>query len=224
MQVDFAISGGRGKDGYVLIASDMQGGRGIISMKSDLDRQYVIESLVFAASGESGDVTQWAEQAAANLKLHAIRNHTALRPAPSAAWIRQSLATSLRSRTPYSVNLLLAGWDPTAGEGEPSVYWIDYLGTMAKVPYSATGYGAYLALSTMDRYHDPEGGLEHGLELLRRCIGEVQKRLIVNLGKFKVRVITAEGVREIDLSPDATPSATAPPPSAAPLPIVPVEA
>ena len=50
-------------------------------MKSDLDRQYVIESLVFAASGESGDVTQWAEQAAANLKLHAIRCvHTALPP------------------------------------------------------------------------------------------------------------------------------------------------
>ena len=33
MQVDFAISGGRGKDGYVLIASDMQGGRGIISVR-----------------------------------------------------------------------------------------------------------------------------------------------------------------------------------------------
>lgn len=42
-------------------------------MKSDLDKQYVIESLVFAASGESGDVTQWSEQAAANLKLNAIR-------------------------------------------------------------------------------------------------------------------------------------------------------
>ena len=43
------------------------------------------------------------------------------------------------------------------------------------------GYGAYLALSTMDRYHDPNGGLESGLALLRRCIGEVQKRLVVNL-------------------------------------------
>lgn len=33
----------------------------------------------------------------------------------------------------------MVGWDPTIGEGEPSVYWIDYLGTLAKVPYSATG-------------------------------------------------------------------------------------
>lgn len=43
-------------------------------------------------------------------------------------------------------------------------------------------------------------------------------------GKFKVRAVTAEGVREIDLFPEATPSATAPRPAAASLPIVPVEA
>ena len=117
------------------------------------------------------------------MELVPYRNHTPLRPAPSAAWIRSTLATSIRSRSPYSVNLLLAGWDPTAGEGQSaaSVYWIDYLGTLAKVPFAAHGYGAYFALATMDRYHDPDGDLNSGLALLRRCIKEVEKRLIVSM-------------------------------------------
>jgi 20S proteasome alpha/beta subunit len=79
----------------------------------------------------TGDTVQFAEYVEANLSLNAIRNDIPLRPHASANWIRTSLASSLRSRHPYSVNLLLAGWDPTSAE--PSLYWIDYLGTMIKV-------------------------------------------------------------------------------------------
>ena len=51
---------------------------------------------------------------------------------------------------PYSVNVLLGGYDEATST--PHLYWIDYLGTMASVPYAAHGYGAYFALSTLDRY------------------------------------------------------------------------
>ncbi|KAJ2963835.1 hypothetical protein NUW54_g14264 [Trametes sanguinea] len=33
----------------------------------------------------------------------------------------------------------------------PHLYWIDYLGTMSEVPFAAHGYGAYFALSLLDR-------------------------------------------------------------------------
>ena len=49
------------------------------------------------------------------------------------------------------------------------------------------------------RYHNPEGSLEEGLDTLRRCISEVEKRLIVGLGKFKVKVVDKDGCREVDL-------------------------
>lgn len=113
------------------------------------------------------------------------RNHIPLRPPAAAAWVRNQLAASLRSRKPYSVNLLLGGFDPTSST--PSLYWIDYLGTLGTVPYAAHGYGAYFALSTMDRWHDPEGDLEKGLELLRKCINELETRFIVNLGGWSIR-------------------------------------
>ena len=119
------------------------------------------------------------------MPIPARRNHVPLRPPAAAAWVRNQLATSLRSRKPYSVNLLLGGFDPTSST--PSLYWIDYLGTLGTVPYAAHGYGAYFALSTMDRWYDPEGDLEKGLELLRKCIAELETRFIVNLGGWSIR-------------------------------------
>lgn len=64
--------------------------------------------------------------------------------------MRRALADSIRSRRPYAVNVLLGGYDEASST--PHLYWIDYLGTMAEVPYAAHGYGAYFALSTLDRF------------------------------------------------------------------------
>jgi len=64
--------------------------------------------------------------------------------------VRRALADSIRSRRPYAVNVLLGGYDEASST--PHLYWIDYLGTMAEVPYAAHGYGAYFALSTLDRF------------------------------------------------------------------------
>jgi 20S proteasome subunit beta 4 len=45
---------------------------------------------------------------------------------------------------------LIAGVD--AKEEKPSLYWMDYLGTMQKVDYSGQGYCANFILSIMDWY------------------------------------------------------------------------
>lgn len=116
--------------------------------------------------------------------------------------MRSQLAQSIRSRKPYQVNLLLGGYDAPAHE--PALYWIDYLGTMAQVPFAAHGYASYLTLSTMDRYHRPDMSLDEALELLQRCINEMRTRFVIDVGRFHVRVIDRDGVREVPL-PAAAP-------------------
>lgn len=93
--------------------------------------------------------------------------------------MRKTLADSIRSRHPYAVNLLLGGYNPTSDKA--SLYWLDYLGTRADVPYACHGYASYFALSTMDRYHNPEASVEDGLKLIRRCVNELEKRLVLSL-------------------------------------------
>ena len=125
--------------------------------------------LTIALKRPAGDTVQFAEFVERNIRLHHIRyvssssdgqqfsssnstpqsHHHELRPQSAASWIRRSLADSIRSRRPYSVNVLLGGYDEATST--PHLYWIDYLGTMANVPYAAHGYGAYFALSLLDR-------------------------------------------------------------------------
>ncbi|KAK0545634.1 Proteasome subunit beta type-4 [Tilletia horrida] len=184
--------------GATIIASDCNSARSIVKMKSDDDKQKQLSKhLIMAFSGESGDTIQFSEYVERNLRLYGIRNHVELRPKAAAAWVRNQLASSLRSRRPYQVNLLLGGFDVPSST--PALYWIDYLGTLANVPFAAHGYGANFTMGTLDRYHRLDMSVEEGLVLLRRCIGELQKRFIVDLGKFKVRVIDHQGVREVDL-------------------------
>ncbi|OCH90797.1 N-terminal nucleophile aminohydrolase [Obba rivulosa] len=194
MDVSFAITG----KGYVIVAADTTAARSIVKMKTDEDKIKVLSPhLLMAYSGEPGDTVQFAEFVERNIRLYHIRNPHGLRPQSAASWIRRTLADSLRSRRPYSVNLLLGGYDTS--EHAPHLYWMDYLGTMVEVPFAAHGYGAYFALGLLDRYHDPEGSLEDGLATLRRCIDEVAKRLVVAPGQYKVKVVDKDGVREIAL-------------------------
>jgi len=194
MDSSFAITG----KGYVIVAADMTASRSIVKMHSNEDKIKILGShLLMAFSGEPGDTVQFAEYVERNIRLAQIRNTYPLPPPSAASWIRRELADSLRSRSPYAVNLLVAGYDlPTH---EPKLYWIDYLGTMATIPFAAHGYGSYFALSLLDKYHDPEATVEEGLATLRRCIDEVSKRLVVTPGKFKVKVVDKNGVREVEL-------------------------
>lgn len=50
------------------------------------------------------------------------------------------------------MNLLLAGYDETDG---PGLYYMDHLSALAKAPFAAHGYGAFLTLSILDRYYKP---------------------------------------------------------------------
>ena len=84
---------------------------------------------------------QFAEYLQANAQLYSMRNEADLSPSALAHFVRGELASSLRSRNPYNVNLLLGGVDPITLE--PSLYWLDYLAALAPLPYAAHGYAQY---------------------------------------------------------------------------------
>ncbi|KAM5539755.1 hypothetical protein V8D89_006568 [Ganoderma adspersum] len=194
MDISFALTG----KGYVIVAADTTAARSIVKMKVDEDKIKVLSPhLLMAYSGEPGDTVQFAEYIERNIRLYQIRNTYALRPPSAASWIRRALADSLRSRKPYAVNLLVGGYDTSTHN--PHLYWIDYLGTMSEVPFAAHGYGAYFALSLLDRYHDPEASVEEGLAILRRCLDEVAKRLVVTPEKYKVKIVDKDGIREVEI-------------------------
>jgi len=127
-----------GRD-YTLIAASKAAMRGATILKASDDKTRALNKHnLLAFSGEPGDTIQFAEYIQANIALYSMRNESDLGPSAVASFIRGELAKSLRSRKPYNVNLLLGGVDPITRE--PSLYWLDYLASSAKVPYAAHGY------------------------------------------------------------------------------------
>lgn len=180
---------------FVIVAADMSTAQSVLLMKDDEDKLYKISSkLVMAVSGEAGDTTQFAEYIAKNVQLYKMRNGYELSPKATAHFTRRNLADYLRSRSPYFVNMLLAGYDSDTG---PELYFLDYLASLVKVPFAAHGYGGFFSLSIMDRYHRKDMSVTEGYDLLKKCVKEIQKRLIINQPNFKVQVIDKDGIRDM---------------------------
>lgn len=137
---------------------------------------------------------QFAEYIQANIQLYSMRNSNELTPYETASFVRSELARSLRSRNPYTVNLLLGGWDERTEK--PHLYWIDYLASCANVPYAAHGYAQYYCLSTLDKHHHPDISFEQGMKILRMCTDELKRRLPIDFKGVNVKVITKDGIRE----------------------------
>ncbi|GAB6022039.1 Proteasome subunit beta type-2 [Chamberlinius hualienensis] len=182
-------------DNFAILASDTSNAHSIIVMKKDDDKMFKLsDKLLMAVCGESGDTHQFAEYIAKNIQLYKMRNGYELSPTSAANFTRTNLADYLRSRTPYFVNLLLAGYDQKTG---PELYFMDYLASMVKLPFAAHGYGSYFILGILDRFYRPNMTEEEAYDLLKKCVVEVQKRFVVNLSAFKVKVVDENGIREL---------------------------
>jgi 20S proteasome subunit beta 4 len=129
-----------------------------------------------------------------------MRNSTDLRSEAVASFVRGEIAKALRTRRPYTVNLLLGGFDPITEK--PSLYWIDYLAALAKVPYAAHGYAQYYCLSILDKHHQPDIDLDKGMKILRMCTDELKRRLPIDFKGVVVKIITKDGIREEEYPDD----------------------
>ena len=115
-----------------------------------------------------------------------------------ASFVRKELATSIRSRKPFQVNVLIGGCDINKETPETSLYWIDYLGTNVELPYAAHGYAAFYALSLLDRHYKPDLNEEEGIKLLQLCNKELSTRMPIDFKGLRVKVINSQGVKEYD--------------------------
>lgn len=134
---------------FVLLAADGTVTFSVMVVKQDESKiTKLSDSLALAVCGEAGDTVLFAEFIAKNMQLYKMRNGFELSPTAAANYTRRTLADCLRSRNPYHVSLLLAGFDHVTNK--PELYFIDHFGVMAKVPYGAHGYGAFFSPSILD--------------------------------------------------------------------------
>ena len=80
-----------------------------------------------------------------------------------------------------------------------SLYYLDYMGSVNKVNFGCHGYAASFVLSIFDREWK-EGLTEaEGIDLVKKCIAELQIRFLIHMPKFLVKIVDKNGIRVIDL-------------------------
>eukprot|EP00696_Hemimastix_kukwesjijk_P017428 gnl/Hemi2/6108_TR2111_c0_g1_i1.p1 gnl/Hemi2/6108_TR2111_c0_g1~~gnl/Hemi2/6108_TR2111_c0_g1_i1.p1 ORF type:complete len:193 (-),score=67.68 gnl/Hemi2/6108_TR2111_c0_g1_i1:204-782(-) len=182
-------------DGFVLLAADASANHSILSLKQDEDKILVLDNhKILAANGDAGDRTQFCEYIQKNMALYALRTGMPLTTHGAAHFTRCELATALRKNM-YQTNLLLGGYDEKTG---PELYYLDYLASMHKMKHGAHGYGAYFALSILDRYYHQKMQLPEAVALMKQCIAEVKLRLVMNAPNFVLKVVDKDGVRLVE--------------------------
>ena len=197
-------------DKFVILAHDNSAGRSVVMMKQDQDKLIRLDDrLGMVVCGEAGDTVYFGEYIQKNVILYRMRNGYPLSPHAAANFTRKELADGIRSN-PKAVNLLLGGYDER--EDKSHLYYMDYLGTMADVPYGAHGYGSFFILGILDRFHRPDMTREEGMQLMEKCVREIQQRFLINLSSFSYYIISSDGFSDrnyINIAEKTTPTSAA---------------
>ena len=190
MDCIFAV---QGKD-YILLAGDRASVSNSIIKLQDTDHKLfkLNDNQVIACVGESYDKKDFPKYIKANLDLYFFQNGQRLTTEEAAAYIRNQFAEGIRS-SPYQCNCLLAGFD----EDGPKLYWMDYLGSYAKLLKAAHGYGAYFLYGLMDNFYKKNMSLDDGEDIIKKCINELKTRFSINMVDFDVFKITKNGIEDI---------------------------
>jgi len=191
-----ALFGLKGKD-FVILAADKHAQFSICQIKNDHDKIMEIDgNKLYAGAGPNGDVTNFLEYTQKNIHLYRLRNNVGLGCGAAARWTRNQLATMLR-KNPHQIDMLIAGFD----EDGPQLYFLDYLSSLNSLNKAAHGYGAYFALSIMDRYWKPDLTEKEGMEVIQKCIQEMKTRFIMNMDQFSIKIVDKNGIRTLPQPP-----------------------
>ena len=176
MDSQFAFVGSN----FVVVCADTTSVQQIIVQNQTRTKSSNWTKRNFSLSGPKGDVSNFGEFVKCNLNLYRLKNGRSLSTSAAAHWTRNELAKALRSG-PYQVNGLFAGYDDQSG---PELYFLDYLATMHKVNSSGHGYGGMFSLSLFDKHWVPNMSRAQSLELVKKCVAEIQERLVSLPEKF----------------------------------------
>ena len=187
------VFGIQGKD-FVLLAGDRASVSNSIIKLQDTDHKIfkLTNNQMMATVGESYDKKNFAKLIKANMELYFFMNGQRLTTDETASYIRKELAEGIRS-SPHQCNCLLAGYDVDG----PKLYWLDYLGSYAKLLKAAHGYGAYFLYGLMDNFYKKNLSLVEGEDIIKKCINELKTRFSINMVDFDVFKITKEGIEDI---------------------------
>ncbi|KAH8393935.1 hypothetical protein KR215_007370 [Drosophila sulfurigaster] len=189
------ILGVKGAD-CVMLACDTMQAKSVMFIRDDQSKIHRLSDFaMLAAIGDGGDTLQFTDYISKHLQQYKIVNGYHLSPSSAAHFTRKNLADYIRTNTRYQVSMLLAGYDVREG---PALHYIDSLGASQAINHAGHGLGSMFCGSIFQRYWKPDLNPKETYDILKMCVTEVQKRLVINLRNFDVFVVDKNGSRQLE--------------------------
>ncbi|EDW12796.1 probable proteasome subunit beta type-2 [Drosophila mojavensis] len=190
------VIGLKGKD-YVMLAADTMLAKNIYFLRDNCSKIRVLSSnSMVGVIGNEGDSTKFADFIATRVSLYEIANGYSMDTPIVTHFARQHLLSSLASRIKFVVSMLVACFDTKRGA---SLCYIDSKGASQYLNYSGQGIGNSVSMSIFHTMWRPDLSIEDGLAIVRRCVTEIQSRLIVNFRHFEIFLLDKNGVRKLEV-------------------------
>lgn len=145
--------------------------------------------------GNEGDCLRFAEYIKTSMRLYELKNGVSMGFNTLAYFTRNHLVSSLRTNPTCQVAMLLASCEPNDG---PKLHFIDMQGSAQSLNYSGHGLGTAISASILHDLWKPNINREQAYDIVKRCVSEIQNRLVINLRNFEVIVVDEHGVEQLE--------------------------
>lgn len=192
------------KDCVVFVA-DSTSKHSILVLKEHDDKiRELFPSQALVVTGEPGDVVHFTEFVSRNLKLQSLRQGHPLSIKATANFIRGEIASAIRKH-PMNVFSLFGGVDADG----PSMYFMDYIGTMGNDNFGVIGYAQYFLLSTYDRYWKDNMDRDAAMKFIYNCVNVMGRRFLLKSRQFIAKFVYADHTETVTIDytpPDIDPT------------------
>merc|ERR1711915_452499 len=179
---------------FVMIASDMNVGSSILSIKSDEDKfRSIFGQVSFAHCGNFAKGSNLARLLNEEIKLNHFNSLMPITATTSAYIAQERIHTAVR-RAPYETNVLIM-------DKKNNLIAIDQYGAMTSDNYICMGYFRLFLYGLLDSEYKENMNSEQALQLLQKCINVMKSKFLINYMRYKVRIFEGGEERSPEMSP-----------------------
>lgn len=190
-----ALFGVAGRD-YVVLACDTMFRNNVLVPKDDYNKcTEITSSSAVVTGGKQGDAHREIQGVIEQLKYESMSNGLNITERVFSNLLQNNIHEKLR-KNPVEINAIVGG----ISEGEGKVFMVDQYGACSSYKHMATGYAAPFFITRMNMKHNEQMDARKTVELIQEIYQGVKSRLILNYGKLRFCVITAERIETFEWS------------------------
>lgn len=177
-------------DGVVFATDTRVTADGYIAHKKGKKLYKLSNHLAMTIAGTVADAQNVIDILSFYIKKYELERETKI-PVKSAATLASNIFMSSRL-FPYITQVIIGGVDDS-----PSLYQIDFFGSLTEEKVVSTGSGSPIAYSILESGYSPSMTIKEGIKLAVRAVMAAMKRDTATGESFDVGVIDINGYREL---------------------------